>query len=61
MLALQVDPGRRPDTLSIAEFVRLSAVARVSAARAPDAGVEADQDDDDDDEDLTPRSQGDHE
>jgi 16S rRNA (adenine1518-N6/adenine1519-N6)-dimethyltransferase len=62
MLALQVDPGRRPDTLSIAEFVRLSAVARVSAARAPDAGVDADQDDDDDDdEDLTPRSQGDHE
>ena len=36
-----IDPRRRPDTLSIAEFVRLSGVARVSSV-APDDDYEDD-------------------
>jgi 16S rRNA (adenine1518-N6/adenine1519-N6)-dimethyltransferase len=36
MESIGIDPRRRPDTLSIAEFVRLSAVARVSSAALDD-------------------------
>ena len=42
LVALGIDPGRRPDTLSIEEFVRLSAIARVSATPLPDDAYDGD-------------------